>query len=66
MIVKSGLSEFPGLAINEYVCMSAVAGAGIPVPECFLSNDRKLFVMRRFDRRSDGRALGFEDMAVLM
>lgn len=66
LIVKSGLSEFPGLAINEYVCMSAVAGAGIPVPECFLSNDRKLFVMRRFDRRSDGRALGFEDMAVLM
>lgn len=46
--------------------MSAVAGAGIPVPECFLSNDRKLFVMRRFDRRSDGCALGFEDMAVLM
>ncbi len=65
LIVKSGLSEFPGLAINEFVCMSAVAEAGIPAPEFYLSDDRSLFVMRRFDRGLDGRALGFEDMAVL-
>ncbi|MBC7994565.1 MAG: type II toxin-antitoxin system HipA family toxin [Rhizobacter sp.] len=65
LIVKSGLQEFPGLAINEFVCMSAVAAAGIPVPEFYLSDDRSLFVMRRFDRGLDGRALGFEDMAVL-
>lgn len=65
LIVKSGLQEFPGLAINEYVCMSAVAAAGIPVPEFHLSDDRSLFVMHRFDRGPDGRALGFEDMVVL-
>jgi serine/threonine-protein kinase HipA len=65
LLVKSGLQEFPGLAINEFVCMSAVAAAGIPVPEFHLSDDRSLFVMRRFDRGADGRALGFEDMAVL-
>ncbi len=65
LIVKSGLTEFPGLAINEFVCMSAVAAAGIPAPEFHLSDDRSLFVMRRFDRGADGRALGFEDMAVL-
>jgi serine/threonine-protein kinase HipA len=65
LIVKSGQKEFPGLAINEFVCMTAVARAGVAVPEFFLSEDRKLFVMRRFDRRQDGSALGFEDMAVL-
>ncbi|CAN5133156.1 type II toxin-antitoxin system HipA family toxin [soil metagenome] len=65
LIVKSGLDEFPGLAINEFVCMSAVKAAGIPVPEFYLSDNRQLFVMRRFDRTADGQALGFEDMAVL-
>lgn len=64
-IVKSGLGEFPGLAINEYLCLSAARRAGMPVPECHLSHDGQLFVMARFDRHTDGRALGFEDMAVL-
>jgi serine/threonine-protein kinase HipA len=65
LIVKSGLAEYPGLAINEFICMSAARVAGVPVPEFHLSDDRSLFVMRRFDRTPDGRALGFEDMAVL-
>jgi len=64
-IVKSGLSEYPGLAINEFICMTAAAQAGIQVPEFYLSDDRSLFVMRRFDRDAQGAALGFEDMAVL-
>lgn len=64
-IVKSGLSDFPGLAINEFVCMTIAARCGIRTPEFFLSDDRKLFVMRRFDRAADGRALGFEDMAAI-
>jgi serine/threonine-protein kinase HipA len=66
LIVKSGRSEFPGLAINEYVCMDAARRAGMAVPEFYLSDDRRLFVMRRFDREDDQRAIGFEDMAVLM
>jgi len=65
LIVKSGLAEFPGLAINEYVCMQAAQRAGIPCPAFYLSDDTKLFVMRRFDRTAAGQALGFEDMAVL-
>lgn len=65
LIVKSGLGEYPGLAINEFVCMSIAQRAGIPVPEFHLSNDGELFVMRRFDRPPDGRVLGFEDMLVL-
>jgi serine/threonine-protein kinase HipA len=65
LIVKSGLGEFPGLAINEFFCMSVARRAGIPVPEFHLSADGELFVMRRFDRPADGRILGFEDMLVL-
>lgn len=66
LIVKSGGDDYPGLAVNEYVCMSALQRAGVPVPQFFLSDNRKLFVMRRFDRGTDGQALGFEEMAVLM
>jgi len=65
LIVKSGLGEFPGLAINEFFCMSVAKRAGLPVPEFYLSEDGELFVMRRFDRPADGRILGFEDMLVL-
>jgi serine/threonine-protein kinase HipA len=66
LIVKSGGADYPGLAINEYVCMSAARAAGLPVPEFYLSNNHQLFVMRRFDRSPDGASLGFEDMAALM
>lgn len=65
LIVKSGLAAYPGLAVNEFICMSIVQRAGIPCPEFFLSDDHALFVMRRFDRTEQGDALGFEDMAVL-
>lgn len=66
LIVKSGGAEYAGLAVNEFVCMSIALRAGIPVPEFFLSDNRQLFLMRRFDRTSDGHALGFEEMVVLM
>ncbi len=66
LIVKSGQAQYPGLAINEFVCMSIARAAGIPVPEFFLSDNHDLFVMRRFDRGPDGVPLGFEDMATLM
>lgn len=65
-IVKAAGDLFPGLPVNEYICMSIAREAGIPVPEFHLSSDHKRFVMRRFDRTDDGRSLGFEDMAVLM
>ena len=65
-IVKTGGAEYPGMAENEYICMSIAKAAGIDVPEFHLSNDRKLFVIKRFDARDDGSFLGFEDMACLM
>jgi len=65
LIVKTEGAHFPGLAINEYLCMSIAKEAGIPVPEFFLSADNKRFVMRRFDRTQAGASIGFEDIAVL-
>jgi serine/threonine-protein kinase HipA len=66
LIIKSGRDEFPGLAINEFLCMSVAKEAGIPVPEFYLSDNAKLFVMRRFDRDAQLNPVGFEDMAALM
>lgn len=66
LIVKSAGDGYPGLAINEYICMSIARAAGVPVAEFHLSKNRELFVMRRFDRTAGGAAIGFEDMAVLM
>ena len=66
LIIKSGREEFPGLAINEFLCMSIAKEAGIPVPEFYLSDNAKLFVMRRFDRDDQLNPIGFEDMAALM
>lgn len=65
LIVKTAGDQYPGLPVNEFICMSIARAAGIPVPGFHLSDDHKRFVMHRFDRTADGRPLGFEDMAVL-
>lgn len=67
LIVKSAGYDYPCLAQNEFLCMSAARKAGIRVPDFWLSDDGSLFVMRRFDLRGPEKAqLGFEDMAVLL
>ena len=65
LIIKSGQDEFPHLAVNEFVCMSIAREAGLRTPEFFLSDNRRLFVMRRFDRTAERASMGFEDFAVL-
>jgi len=65
LIVKASGEDYPHLAVNEFLCMSAAKSAGIQVPPFWLSDDGSLFVMERFDLH-EGRQLGFEDMAVLM
>jgi serine/threonine-protein kinase HipA len=65
LIVKSGRQEYPGLAANEFLCMSIAKASGLAVPEFHLSKNKELFVMQRFDRTPDGTPIGFEDMAVL-
>lgn len=65
-IVKSWGDDYKELALNEYYCMKIVKDSGIKVPEFFISDDEKLFIMKRFDKNEDGTYLGFEDMCVLM
>ena len=64
-IVKSWGTDYPGLAANEYFCMTAAKRAGLPTPEFFLSDNGGLFIMRRFDITPDGAFIGFEDMCSL-
>ncbi len=65
LIVKAEGNDYPGLARNEFFCLSVAKEAGLDVPPFWLSEDGQLFWMARFDRQHDGTPLGFEDMAVL-
>jgi len=65
IIVKSGDGEFPQLAINEFICMQLAKACQIETPEFWLSDNRQLFVMRRFDLKDDASCIAMEDMAVL-
>lgn len=64
-IVKAWTEEYPELAANEYFCMLACKYAGLNTPEFYLSDDRKMFIMKRFDILETGEYLGFEDMCVV-
>ena len=64
-IVKSWGDEYKELALNEYYCMKIVRLSNIEVPEFYISDDEKLFIMKRFDKIEDSY-IGFEDMCVLM
>ena len=64
-IVKTWGSDYPFLAANEFFCMTAAKAAGLAVPDFYLSENGGFLVMSRFDRTSDGTALGFEDMCSL-
>lgn len=69
LIVKAASSSYPGLAANEYLCLSAAKMAGIDVPPFLLSDDGQMLILDRFDLvlRDDGlvERLGFEDIAAL-
>jgi serine/threonine-protein kinase HipA len=64
LIIKSAGQEYHGLAENEFICMSIAKHVGLQTPEFWLSDDRGLFVIRRFDL-GPGGYLGFEDLAAL-
>jgi len=69
LIVKAGSPAYPGLAANEYLCLTAARLAGIATPEFALSHDGQMLVLDRFDlvATADGgiERLGFEDIAAL-
>lgn len=60
-LVKSWGSDFPELALNEYLCLKVCRAAGLSVPNVWLSDDRKLLIIERFDMND----VGFEDACVL-
>jgi len=70
LIVKAASASYPGLAANEFLCMSAARRAGILTPGFDLSDDGQMLVVDRFDLATgpDGAVerLGFEDIASLM
>ena len=69
LIVKAASAAYPGLAANEFLCLSAARRAGIEVPEFDLSDDGQMLILNRFDmvELPDGgvERLGFEDIAAL-
>ena len=69
LIVKAAGPAYPGLAANEFLCLTAARHAGIEVPAFALSDDGQMLVLDRFDLvvHDDGRVerLGFEDIAAL-
>lgn len=69
LIVKAASPAYPGLAANEFLCLSAAREAGIETPTFDLSDDGQMLVLDRFDlvTHDDGRVerLGFEDIAAL-
>jgi len=66
LIVKAGSQAYPGLAANEFLCLSVAQRAGISTPTFELSDDGQLLLIDRFDMDADGGRLGFEDVASLM
>ena len=69
LIVKAASPTYPGLAANEYLCLTAARTAQIQTPEFELSDDGQVLVLDRFDlvEGADGSVerLGFEDIAAL-
>ncbi len=63
-IIKAWGADYPELALNEYFCTTIYNLAGLPVAEFFMSNDRRLFITKRFDQHETAYC-GFEDMCVL-
>ncbi|MDB5876990.1 MAG: HipA N-terminal domain protein [Variovorax sp.] len=66
LIVKTASAAYPGLAANEFLCLTAARRAGILTPTFDLSYDGQMLLVDRFDVEPDGRRLGFEDIAALM
>lgn len=64
-IVKTWTSEYPELALNEYLCLSAAKRAQLPTAKARLSEDGRFIIIDRFDLQEDGRFIGFEDCCVL-
>ena len=67
VLIKWAEPGSPTLVQNEFLCLEVARRAGLEVPPVWLSQDRQLLVVQRFDRTpAQDEWLGFEDMAVLL
>lgn len=57
--------EYPGLLVNEYLCLESARAAGIEVHDVEINHDGGILVIRRFDRNGRGRSIGFEEASTL-
>lgn len=64
-IIKTWDSQYPELALNEHLCLSAARNAGLRTPQWDLSNNRKFLAVERFDISEAGDYMGLEDFCVL-
>ncbi|HRE08704.1 MAG TPA: type II toxin-antitoxin system HipA family toxin [Opitutaceae bacterium] len=65
-IVKSfDAGKYPGLAANEYFCLKAARSAGLEVPRVEISTGADLLIVERFDLKTDGTYMAFEDCCAL-
>jgi serine/threonine-protein kinase HipA len=64
-IVKTGPTSYPGLAVNEYLCLEVARRIGLTVPATELSRDGQVLAVRRFDRPPSGEWLAVEDFCAL-
>jgi len=66
LIIKVSGSDYPHLTENEFHCLSIARDLKLPVPNFWLSEDKKRLAIERFDINSEtGGFLGFEDMVSL-
>lgn len=66
LIVKVNGADFPHLTENEFHCLSIARNLRLPMPDFWLSEDKKRLVIERFDiDKVSGDFLGFEDMVSL-
>jgi serine/threonine-protein kinase HipA len=70
VIVKVAPPAYPGLAANEFLCLSAARRAGMETPTFELSHDGHMLLVDRFDLLPRGggqpERWGFDDVASLM
>jgi serine/threonine-protein kinase HipA len=64
-VVKTGPTRYPGLEINEYLCLEVARRANLTVPASELSRDGQVIAVRRFDRPESGEWLAVEDFCAL-
>jgi len=65
-IIKTYGPEYPNLTENEFFCLSAARAAGIAVPDFWLSDSKRLLLIKRFDTNdATGTTLGFEEVCGL-